>query len=376
VLTRDDALAKLLIVGLSREDAEVTLSTAEREMIARLPRVSVGLLIDAARNNLISIQQLQSALGDRGYSPDDIRIITLIASQQKELGLTADHILSAFSVRVIDRDAAYRRLVALGYEPADANLRLDTVEKKAELTKPTASVGLLMGLASEGLITSADLRRMLKERDYSEEDILLITAATEYKPPTPLSQSTVVRAFKSGVLNRDDALNRLLVLGLTPGDAQVVLNTAEKEMNITQAKPSVTTYVAATRDGILTPQELREKLLRLGMLPEDVDIFVQLAVFKPAEAAKKLTKAEILKAYEAFMFDRVDALRRLETLGYALEDADILIRMVRRDPQDSEVHALYQARILTDQQAAISLAALGYTDEQIEYYFEHFAVVK
>jgi len=372
ILTEPEARAKLAEVGYPPADIDLIIRTSYAQGLQTKPKASVGLLIEGVRTHVISVNQLIDDLRTRGYPDFDVKLIAAIAEQQREIGLTPESILDAFMAEVIDRVTAGEELIALGMSPATASMRLDTAEVERERLKPKASIGLIMGLAAEGLIGSDDLKTLLKERHYSSVDIGLIVAATEYKPPTPLSRDVVVKAYKEGVLNRDDALNRLLILNFTPQDAQVILQTAEKEMAIAQPRPSVTTYVAATRDGILSVEELRRKLLGIGLAEDDVELFVQLATFKPAEPAKKLTKTEVVNAYKEFMFTRVDALRRLETLGYAIEDADILLRMVRRDPQDSEVHPLYQAGILTLEQAAISFAAFGYTDDQIAEYFEHY----
>lgn len=372
VLSESEARGKLAEIGYPPADVDLIIRTSLAEGLQTRPKVSVGLLIEAARDNVISIPQLKDRLRVLGYEDFDVELIAAVASGRREIPLTDKDVIDAFIASVIDRVTAGQKLIALGVSPATAELRLDTAEKERELRKPKVGLALLMGLAANGLLTPDELTNLLRAREFSDIDINLIKAAAYYQPPTPLSQGTVVNAYKAGVLNRDEALDKLFILNFTPEDAQTILLTAEKEMTVTQARPSVTTYVAATRDGILKPEELRRKLQALGMKEDDIALFIELATFTPAEPAKKLTKAEVLQAYEKFMFNRVDALRRLEMLGYAIEDADTLIRMVRRDPQDSEVHTLYQAGILTTEQAAIALSALGYTDEQIEYYFEHY----
>jgi len=372
VLSEPEARNKLAEIGYPATDVDLIIRTAYAQGLQTKPRVGVPLLIEGVRSNVINVSQLIDDLRTRGYPEFDINVIAGIAERQPAIGLSSKNILDAFMADVIDRVTAGAKLIELGMSPATAELQLDTAEAQREQARPEASLGLIMGLAANGLMSIADLRSLLTARKYSHTDIELIIAATEYQPPTPLSRDIIVKAYKEGVLNRDDALNRLLTLNFAAEDAQIILQTAEKEMTVTQARPSVTTYVAATRDGILTVQELRRKLLALGLAEDDAELFVQLATFKPAAPAKSLTKAEVIAAYKEFMYTRVDALRRLETLGYALEDADILLRMVRREPQDSEVHPLYQAGIITLEQAAISFAALGYTEDQITYYFEHY----
>ena len=372
VLSEIEARSKISEVGYPPEDVNLIIDTAKAEGAYLRPKASVGLLIEGVRSNVITVEILTTELHARQYSDLDITLITGIAKEQREVGLTSDSILDAFQADVITREKAQSKLIDLGVTIATASMLLDTREAERELRIPHVPLGVLMAMASEDLIRVDDLRTILRDRDFPEGDITIIVAAVLYEAPRELSQALIERSYKEGVVSRDEAVDRLVILGFTPTDANTILVTVEKEMAVSQPRASVTVYVGACRDGIISPGELRLKLERLGMIPEDVELFVTLATYYPAMPEKMLTKTDTLNAYEAFFFTRVDALRRLEMLGYALEDADVLIRMKRRDPQDSEVHTLYQADVLTFEQAAVSLFALGYTEEQIMYYFEHY----
>jgi hypothetical protein len=376
VLTDTEARYKLAEIGYPTDDIDLILKTAMAQGLFTRPRAPIGMLIEGARNNVISVAQLEDDLRARGYPDFDVKLISGITSFKREIPLTSDNILDAYRAGVIDVVAAGTKLIELRYSPTTATLMLETAIVEIEKGRPKVGLGLLMGLCASGLLREGDLRTILQERDYTEGDILAILAAATYKEAVGLSQSQIVNAYREGVLNRDDALRRLSVLNISPDDAQVLLQTAEKVMTVTQPRASVSAYVAATRDGILSANQLREKLIYIGFSSDDAELYVQLAIYNPAEPAKKLSKTEVIDAYKAFLFTRVDALRRLEMLGYAIEDADILLMMVRRNPEDSEIHILYRSGILTEEQAVMSFGAIGYTVDQIIVYFEHYRRVE
>ena len=375
VLGEPEARGKLAEVGYPPEDVDLIIKTAQAEGLFTKPKAAVGLLIEGARNKIITLVQLEDELRARGFSTFDVSLISGIADFQREIKITPENVLEAYRAGVIDRVAAGQALIAAGLSPDTASMRLEIVTVQIERGKPTVSLGILMGLAANGLLSESDLRTILGEREYSDADITAIVAATLYEPPIELSEGQVLAAYREGVLNRDDAMTKLRQLNVAPTAAQTLLATVEGVMAITQPRASVSVYVAACRDGILTPNELQAKLIDYGLSPEDVELFVQLAVYQPAKPDKTLSKTEVIDAYKGFLFTRVDSLRRLEMLGYAIEDADVLLRLVRRDPEDSAIHILYRAGILSEDQAIMSLAALGYTNDQIITYFEHYRVV-
>lgn len=372
VLTEIETRSKLSEAGYPPEDVNLIIDSAKAEGAYMRPKASIGLMIEGVRSNVITVETLRVELHARNYSDLDVTLITGIASQYHDVGLTTDSILDAYQAMVISREKAQTKLIDLGVTIATASMLLDTREAQRELRLPRVTLGILMAMASEELISIDDLRHILTTQGFPAEDITIIVGAVLYETPRDLSQAMIERAYTGGVLAREEAVDRLVILHFTPTDANTILVTLEKEMALSQPRASVTTYVGATRDGIISAGELRVKLQHMGMIPEDVELFVTLATYSPAMPEKTLTKTDTLNAYESFFFTRIDALRRLEMLGYALEDADVLIRMKRRDPQDSEVHTLYQADVLSLDQAAVSFFALGYSEEQILYYFEHF----
>jgi len=373
VLTESEARYKLAELHYPPEDVDLILKTAQAEGGFTKPKASIGQLIEGARNNLITVTELENELRSRGYPDFDATLIIRLATFERKLELTPEQILDAYAAGILTATAAEESLVAAGYTRTTAAMRVRTTTLDVEAKRPRAPLGVLMALTATGMMTEENLRAWLVERGYQNADIAAIIAASLYKPLTPLSQNMVVNAYVAGVLNRDDALGKLAILGLSAADANTILLTAESRMTVTQPRASISVYVAATRDGILTANQLRDKLASIGLAGEDIELFVQLAIYSPAEPAKKLSKTEAIEAYKAFIFTRVDALRRLEMLGYGLEDADVLLHMVRRDPQDSQIHTLYQAGVLTAEQAGVFFSALGYTDEQIETYFEKYA---
>jgi Holliday junction resolvasome RuvABC DNA-binding subunit len=372
VIDEGEARARLGSLGYSAEDVNLIIRTAIAEGTVQKPKVPLHYMLEAARAGLLSANQLVLELTYRGYTQDEANLLAQLALHREPPTLTAAQISRALTSGVIDETKADQLLAQLGYGAEERRVIIQTAIAYRPVPRPEAPLSVLMSLVRHKVMTEEELRTSLRQRGYSDADIAAIVSAATFEEPKPLSREILAQAFEAGIISRDEFMTRLIALGYTREDAEIIVATVQEALRVEAPTPAISTYVAACRDGIITPRELEEKLRNKGMAPEDISLFVELATWKPLPRAKELTKSEVLDAYKAFLFTRVEALKRLELLGYAIEDADIMLTMTRRDPKDSQIHPLYRSGILDEEQAKEALVALGYTEEQVDEYFRRY----
>ncbi len=370
VLTTEQARSKLREIGYGADDVNLILRTEELQGTLVRPKASVGILVSAVKAHVITAGQLRNELIAQGYSEFDINAIVGVAQFEEPLEVSPAYILRALQAEVISENDATDWLVRLGVARDEAEIMVETAVVEARIEPPKITAGFLLACVRDEIISVDTFVSRLRSLGYSDADIALLTDAANYEPEEPLSVNMVERAYKQGVISRDATLDKLRELGYSATDREQLVQIYEKEMAISQPKATVGSLVTAARNGIIEIGDLQRKLDLYGYSPEDIDIFVGLVTYEPPESTKSLTKSEVLKAYVAFLFDRGMAMRRLINLGYGIDDADILLTLERREPTDTEVHALYLAGVLSLDMVKLSLLAMGFTEEEVEAYAE------
>jgi len=188
VLDRTRAAEKLAELEYSPEDVENILITIELEnpasfspgLIQSLRLPTIGALIQAVQNGIISPDEFIGRAAEIGYTPEDASLYLALAVQAERKGtktLTQSQAVNAYGAGLISRGEALQRLYGLGYNDYDANLLLRLEKDFIELTETWQSF-------QAGQIDPFDVLAALTDAHYSDEDIL---AAFGTVPPAVLS---------------------------------------------------------------------------------------------------------------------------------------------------------------------------------------------
>jgi len=356
------AAGRLETAGWSLDDINLMLQQ---------PKVDLNpwYIINAYHVGAIDKGDAEGLLHDLGYQAFQIDI--MLTKQPVEI--SPWYIVHAYIINQLSFDEALLRLTDMGFSSEDAKIMLakpDDMELPDFPSEPIQlGIGFIMAATRDGLIGIEEFKERSKGRGYTTRDIDLMVDAIEYREAPKLDRALIERAYINGPLSREGALTFLLELGYTQSDSELILQSLEKNMPDVQPRPGVGTLVGAARDGIISANELRSRLLLYGFEARDIEVYVQLARTQPTEKLRHLTKSEILKGYEGFLFRRGETIRRLMRLGYPIEEADILVRLTKHDPEDTEIHQLYRRGVLDEETAAAALLGLKYSEVEVAEYF-------
>ena len=161
-----------------------------------------------------------------------------------EKDIVKSDILNAYKIGLFDTEEAKQGLIALNYDEEEAKFLLDIQDFKKDLENKTkkskeknlSKADILKGLKEE-LISENDAKDQLVSIGYDEEESeFLITIALIKKKPKEkpvkiidkkLSKADITKAFKEDVITRDQAHDRLLVVGFDEEEAEFILETEQ-----------------------------------------------------------------------------------------------------------------------------------------------------
>lgn len=184
VITENDAIAALDLLDMPTQQRTLVLAQIDREKASELRLPSRGELDTFVRERILSIEDYVDEIRRLGFSdPWPERFAELVIQgfeddEEKRL-LSRSLIIKLLVAGLIERDDAFVRLVALRFSEGDADL-----------------------LIREGLGVPDD----------------------EGEPVgKTLSQSAILRLFREGLISQSDAGNRLVALGLSTADTNLLL---------------------------------------------------------------------------------------------------------------------------------------------------------
>lgn len=245
VLDRAEALDRLQATGLSKENADLTLLTFERAHpdvfggapAAQPKALSLTQLGQLAAAGLLTEDQFLQRPEMIRYAPPDRQLLGDLIYQEAasaQVELSAEALLQAFLFDVITEQQLSDRLSAKGLSAADAETLIATFKlqhpeifgapARVILRQPT--VGAVQLAYQRGLIDADGFRSRLGAMGYNDDAIQLFQLNAEFQVPAnpkPLTQAQVIRLYRQTDISRGDALRRLVQLGYTINDAELLI---------------------------------------------------------------------------------------------------------------------------------------------------------
>ena len=188
VLTREAALARLIAMAYTPEDAEKVVATVEFEnppvfepelvQAVRLP--SIAALVAAVQDLLITEDEYLARCQEIGYSPEDSRLYLALATRNERkstVQLSPSQIVAAYGKGFYSFGQALSLLAQRGYSDGDATVLLRI--QKDEVVNTEAWYGLLTGA-----LTFSDVLTQLINAHYNDQDIVNAFGSL---PPATLS---------------------------------------------------------------------------------------------------------------------------------------------------------------------------------------------
>lgn len=335
VITRDDALDRIVDAGYTEDVADFYLSLDDAQMAlnpttdAGVPirDLTVPIIRDAYSEKLWTRERAQTELEALGYLSWEADLLLQLEdlAQQRELtGLQETVIKELYLANSIDRAEAGHQLDTLGV----LTERRDLLLQRWDLSRDTKDCRLTLAQLQtgfrDGLMSDTELLDELVAMGYNDKDAKFLVDITDKEPASQerrLSASQLQRAYKGGLISDTQLLDQLLALGYSQEDAALLVDMATPEPAAKERQLSGAQLAAGFRAGLLTDAELVEKLTAAGYAQADAELLRDIALPHVDTEARRLSVAQLKQAYKAELLDESGLLVELLALGYTDRDA-------------------------------------------------------
>ncbi|MCD6094180.1 MAG: hypothetical protein J7J51_05285 [Candidatus Omnitrophica bacterium] len=327
-------------------------------------------VLDAWRRGIIDRKSAEDFLRRQGYSEEFIKVLFDLEKRE----LSRSELDRLYKYGLIDDRSYIQGLIKLGYKEEDAELMLsiikgDRTEKERDLTKSE----ILSGYKA-GIITKDDAMSLLTQLGYSPEEaefLIALADATKRREEREFTISQISRLFKRGIISEKEAINYLTRIGYLPENASLLVELWKKEA---QPKPKIlnlSTIKRAYLYNVIDAERALNELKDLGYSEDDAKLLISLWDKEKAKEPRKLTSSIVLRMYRYGIISREEAVNKLLELGYEKEDAERLVKLqeIVAQPRErnitrSDVIRAWKNGWLTDDEAIMLLQELGYSEEE------------
>ncbi len=374
VMNQTEALARLIALGYNSNDAQLLVNNA-LSTVKKAPRqITLATLISAYTKGIITLSEFNTRLTVLQIPTGDISIYRGLAEQAKIQVADDRDIENAVKVGVIDKSRAVAALQKLGFNPADAQLKIDTA--LASKIKPQGSItpANYILFYQQGLLADSELLARLALLGIDGNDAKLLMQSAKLAIPRKMSEGDIKEAYLNDVVDVTRANKLLRDTGYDAENAELVLRSWDVTLTKLRPKPSVQQYLKATQDGLITKDELVQKLKELGMLSDTIAFYLKLLETNNLESSEQLSKSDVIGLYGDGLITHNDALERLINLGYTTDDSTLLLSRKAPKIEESQVHNLFMAGYLNPDEYYDILLSVGYDQQTINDYLDRLAV--
>lgn len=217
-----------------------------------------------------------------------------------------------------------------------------------------------------GLISADDFRTAFLESRIKNKYIDLYLASL----PILLTRTEITSLYSKGAMTRDQAAERLLLLGYTTDNASIILTGASHEKTATQRDLTKSELLELYTDQAITAEDLITALGSMGYSADEAAQYIQLADLR---RLRKFWNAAIARTKSGYVTRRLDlneasaALDSLNVPPNARDDYltlwDIERGVVTKELTTAQVVAAAKAGIFDTNTAQSKLMGQGYAQE-------------
>jgi len=324
---------------------------------------------------------------DMGYSPEDAN---LFSSQERTLhlrrlatqgqGYTTGWLSKAYSLGAVSDTFVKQEMVRLGYDQ-------DTIDRL--LTRATYQRTLDFGRAGErkamakaqqatlhayqiGALDRDSTIAVLQQQGFTPASALVTINAIDLTVRTQLvaqSIQAIRRQVLVGALSIPQGLQQLVQAGVTLERANGYAAVWTLQLTPKRKTLARNDILKMIREGILTTDQARQRLINLGFTPDDVELLILETAYQTDQAelrAKTALDKQRQKAAAALMRET----KRQETLANQTRKA-----LCRKTPT-GVLSRWFAGHLIDDQYVIDSLTCQGYTPEQRDKYLEEFRAAR
>lgn len=238
------------------------------------------------------------------------------------------------------------------------------------------SFGQVTEMLFRGLITEADVYdwyRLVEIAPYWRDKLTKI----QYHPYTRVD---IRRMYTAGVVDREVVKRTYLDLGYDEEKAEnlTVWTTAEKMA--TERDLTKTEILRLYTEGQLTADRAKDQVMALGYDSEESDLILMLADIKREDTEEKDLVATWTDLFKIHAIDLNTFINNVNSLDITEIKKNRLIAKAERAerslialPTKADLKSFLSKNIIDVDRFAVKMSALGYSDEDIEYYIKEAA---
>jgi len=209
--------------------------------------------------------------------------------------------------------------------------KLDELFPDKDLTKSEIEKLYRLGKFDENSV-----RLYLSKLGYKEEainHIINILKSEKVDKERDLTKTDILRAYREGLIDANRATIELEKLGYSRDEINILLALEDRRKSVSkkvkEKELSTSTILKAYKENVIDRETAKEKLKRLGYDDEETEILLKLAdLDKNVEKHvrnRDLTKTDILTAFRLGLLNFDMAKRYLMEIGYDEDEAELLL---------------------------------------------------
>ncbi|MEM0285940.1 MAG: hypothetical protein QXW34_02225 [Candidatus Methanomethyliaceae archaeon] len=347
----------------------------ELDYMIRAKLLTESAALDAWKKGLISDNECKEYLFRIGYDEEKAELIMKKEAIEMVSGV------ASFLVQlgVISKDEFIRRMKLFGLDERQAEIAYLSSFKLPETT-------LLLKSFKSGLISEDIVRRYLKAKGYDDLTIsLILVSAKEERTEDDkkLAKSEILTFFRYGLIDETEARNLLQSLGYDSNEIELFINFEKMRLTLgkkeVDKKLSKAEVLRAYRDKVISRIEAEELLARLGYDSNEINILLQLAEQTKTKEAKErkkdIARSDILRAFRLGIITRELAKNMMVQLGFSEDEAEFILKSAevreeeKRTLTATQIITAASRRIIRISEAYDYLKSLGYGDFEITVLF-------
>ena len=276
-------------------------------------------------------------LQQQGFADSDIDYLKVIYLQKSETSggqVYRQVARTAYMENAISTDQFTSILEQANVPAPSIKLELEALQLQKSIGLTKLSVADIHTAYENGDLSEAEIKARLANDGYKASDIDLILqewGVGKYiiKPTT--SAKTIMRYFRSGIINGTTATQALANIGIAPDTVAAMIGSPQGVGSGYIHTLAPNTVLAAYKDGVLGVDDARAKLESLGMSPTDATVSLQIAQTQIANkrlvkgSSKGLSISDIKDAVKFGTANVTWGIRELVLLGYSHDDANLIM---------------------------------------------------
>lgn len=244
-----------------------------------------------------------------------------------------------------------------------------------------------------GIISDEDLIQSYKNTGYNQKDAEIMAQWTKayngmggddgYIDTKNLTRSLIVKAYTNGMFDRVDAIGRLMELGHTFEDSEIIIDLASLEDYVNSIPKEQQDNAKRIQDmveygvinGLISKAEAKDQLTQLGMSENTANSELAFLEWEKFISIRELLIKNLRTKYIRYIIPKNEVLSTLRNNGFNNDEIEDLFTswdIIRDDrdglPTKAELEEMLRKGVIGAGQWVDYMRGLGYSDSIIEHY--------